>query len=53
LHGFGELDLLFLVRLAGGEEDDKKCEEESDEVGIGDQPALVVYVLGMFFFGSY
>ena len=49
LHGLGELHLLLLVRLAGGEEDDKEGEEERDEVGVGDQPALVVDVLGMLF----
>ncbi len=49
LHRFGELDLLFLVGLAGGEEDDEEGEEEGDEVGIGDQPALVVDVLRMLF----
>ena len=48
LHGCGELGLLLLVRLAGGEEDDEKGEEQRDEVGVGDQPALVVDVLGMF-----
>ena len=45
----GQLDLFFLVGLTGGEEDDEEGEEERDEVGVGDEPALVVYVLGMFF----
>src|ERR1700681_4400744 len=49
LHGGCELDLLLLVRLARGEEDYKEGEEQRDEVGVGDQPALVVDVLGMFF----
>ena len=49
LHGFGEFDLLLLVGLAGGEEDDEKGEEQRDEVGVGDEPALVVDVLGMLF----
>ena len=52
LHGFGELHLLLLVCLARGEEDDKKSEEERDEVSVGDQPSLVVDVFGMFFFCS-
>ncbi len=49
LHGFGEFDLLLLVRLAGGEEDDEEGEEERDEVGVGDEPALVVDVFGVLF----
>ena len=49
LHGFGELHLLLLVGLAGGEEDDEEGEEQRDEVGVGDQPALVVDVLGVLF----
>jgi len=49
LHGFGEFHLLLLVLLAGGKEDDEESEEERDEVGVGDQPALVVDVLGMPF----
>ena len=44
------LDLFFLVRLAGGEEDDEEGEEQSDEVGVGDEPALVVDVFGMLLF---
>ena len=49
LHGLGKFDLFLLVRLAGGEEDDEEGEEQRDEVGVGDQPALVVDVLGVLF----
>ena len=49
LHGDGEPALLLLDGLAGGEEDDEEGEEERDEVGVGDQPALVIDVLGMLF----
>ena len=47
LHGELQLDDLLFVGLAGGEEDDEEGEEQGDEVGVGDQPALVIDVLGM------
>jgi hypothetical protein len=40
--------LCSFVRLAG-EEHDKKCEEQRDEVSIGKKPALMIDVtLGVF-----
>src|ERR1700722_10270971 len=33
-----------LVRLAGGEQHDKEGEQQRDEVGVGDQPTLVIHL---------
>ena len=32
------------VGLGGGEHDDKECEEKRDEVGVGNQPALMIRI---------
>src|SRR5205809_1047678 len=45
LHGLGDLALLLFVGLAGSEEDDEEGEEQRDEIGVRDEPALVVDML--------
>ena len=42
----GDLGLLLLVGFRAGVEDDEEGEEQGDEVGVGDQPAVVVDVVG-------
>ena len=42
--GLGDLHLFFLVGFGEGVEDDEEGEEQGDEVGIGDQPAVVADV---------
>ena len=43
LHRFRHLLRLGFVRLAGGEHDDKKCEEKCNKVRIGNQPPLMAF----------
>jgi hypothetical protein len=43
--GLGHLHLLFLIGLGEGVEDDEEAEEQGDEVGIGDQPAVRLILL--------
>jgi len=38
---FGYLHLLFLAGLGKGEQHHKKSEQQGDEVGIGDHPAIL------------
>ena len=42
LDGVGDLGLLALVGVGAGVENDEEGEEQGDEVGVGDQPAVVV-----------
>src|SRR5579871_4121072 len=49
-HRFGYCFGFVLVGLSGGEHDDKEGKQQGNEVGIGYQPALMIFVgFGPFF----